>query len=410
MPELPEVEAARRLVERECVGKQIQKAIVQDDEKVIQSLDPQSLASSLQNRTITSANRLGKHLWLDFSDGKESLLFHFGMTGGLIIRGRGGAHYQRYAVDDAEWPPRFVKVELDFTDGTQLAFADSRRFARIRSIQDPGANPPLASLGFDPLLSMPTLSEFSESLSTQRRAIKALLLDQSFSAGIGNWVADEVLYQSRVHPEQPANTLTEKEIESLHKHIKEVCEVASDAGAEAESMPEEWLFHYRWSKGSAKKPRIGGHAIEHITVGGRTSAYVPAMQKLRKAGASGSSTGAGKKIQKTAVTQEKKGKGMKSQKTVVTQEKRDEEGIHPPKVNQMQSLSKQAKLLTKERGQQAATRKRAAVVAASEQKASKKSSSRGVVQARATTKRPSPVVKPQARGRGVSLSARAGIA
>ena len=75
---------------------------------------------------------------------------------------------------------------------------------------------PVNALGWDPLLDMPTLEEFTISLSKQRRAIKALLLDQSFSAGIGNWVADEVLYQSKIHPEQPADSLTAEQVRQLH--------------------------------------------------------------------------------------------------------------------------------------------------------------------------------------------------
>lgn len=281
MPELPEVEAARRLLQAECVGKRITAAVAADDDKVIDGINPRELEAALAGRTVVAANRLGKQLWLDLGPG-PALLLHFGMTGGIVVRGKGGAHYQRYKVTDEEWPPKFVRLQLEFEDGTQWAFADSRRFGRIKMVRDPLTHPPLSALGWDPLLSMPALEDFVAAVGAQRRAIKALLLDQSFSAGIGNWVADETLYQSRIHPEQPANSLTPEQLRQLHSHIQSVCQIASDAGAEADKLPEDWLFHVRWGKGSKTKAKIGGHAIEHITVGGRTSAYVPALQKLHK--------------------------------------------------------------------------------------------------------------------------------
>ncbi|KAL4525501.1 hypothetical protein Ndes2437A_g03957 [Nannochloris sp. 'desiccata'] len=208
------------------------------------------------------------------------------MTGGTVVRGKGGAHYRRYSVEDTTWPPKFLRLELHFDDGTQWAFCDSRRFARIRLVSNPLQSAPLKDLGWDPLLSWPSLSEFSDALMKQRRTIKALLLDQSFSAGVGNWVADEVLYQSRVHPEQPANSLTREQAVELHKQVQEVCRRASDVDADSTRMPNSWLFHHRWGKGAAIKAKIDGHAIEHITVGGRTSAYVPALQKLVEGGES----------------------------------------------------------------------------------------------------------------------------
>jgi len=75
-----------------------------------------------------------------------------------------------------------------------------RRLGRIRLCKSPRTEPPISELGFDPILSMPSLDEFP---SMVRRSwscpINALLLDQSFSAGVGNWVADEILYNARIH-------------------------------------------------------------------------------------------------------------------------------------------------------------------------------------------------------------------
>ena len=230
------------------------------------------------------------------------------MTGGTIIRGASSTKMKRYSVDEEHgWPPRFCKLQLHFADGTEWAFCDSRRFARIRLVKNPTSVPPLSLLGWDPLLSWPSFAEFNAALSKQRRAIKAVLLDQSFSPGVGNWVADEVLYQSRVHPEQPANSLTSQHAQQVHHWVQEVCRVASEAGAEAERLPGSWLFHVRWGKGASTKSKIDGHVIDHITVGGRTSAYVPALQKLVKTAAAAPAAAA-------AVKKKKSGSGGASEK------------------------------------------------------------------------------------------------
>lgn len=93
---------------------------------------------------------------------------------------------------------------------------------------------------------MPDLSTFSTLLLKRSCPIKSLLLDQSFSAGVGNWVADEVLYHARVHPEQRCNALSGVQVESIWKWTSEVCRVAVEANADDEKFPEDWLFRHRW--------------------------------------------------------------------------------------------------------------------------------------------------------------------
>ena len=118
--------------------------------------------------------------------------FHFGMTGSFVVRGVAAPVYKSFAVDESTWPPRFCKLELELSGGGAVAFADARRFARIRLQADPPAEAPVSELGWDALLDPPTPEAFAAALSRRGAPIKAVLLDQSFSAGVGNWVADEV--------------------------------------------------------------------------------------------------------------------------------------------------------------------------------------------------------------------------
>src|ERR1700692_2909701 len=142
-------------------------------------------------------------------------VLHFGMTGAIQVRG-GPAMYYRQKPDKAEiWPPRFMKVSSDdelfcclfielvgqfilhlrdeASDSvTQLAFVDARRLGRIRLCASPLTEEPISTLGFDPILCMPAVDDFKTSVLKRSCPIKALLLDQSFSAGVGNYVAGNI--------------------------------------------------------------------------------------------------------------------------------------------------------------------------------------------------------------------------
>ena len=154
-------------------------------------------------------------------------------------------------------------LHLSGDDGsvTEVAFLDARRLGRIRLCASPLTESPIVNLGFDPILSMPTLEAFREAVRKRSCPIKALLLDQSFSAGVGNWVAgtfearsitaklmgvDEILYHSRIHPEQRSNLLSDTELEALHRYTQDVCKIAVDANADDSKFPENWLFKHRW--------------------------------------------------------------------------------------------------------------------------------------------------------------------
>ncbi|KAJ3007076.1 UNVERIFIED_CONTAM: hypothetical protein HDU68_003713 [Siphonaria sp. JEL0065] len=206
------------------------------------------------------------------------------MTGNICVKGVAPLKYMDFKQDEA-FPPRFCKFEAAMDNGTQFAFADGRRLARIKLVDDPFAEAPIKDLGFDPLLDMAPLDEFSRLIKKRAMAIKNLLLDQSFSAGIGNWVADELSGLAKIHPSQYTQTLTDLEIKDLHESITSVVKVACDANADSDLFPKTWLFHYRWFKGKRSKDKVAvmpdGNPIEFETTGGRTSAIVPAVQILR---------------------------------------------------------------------------------------------------------------------------------
>ncbi|KAJ2865351.1 hypothetical protein GGH94_002304 [Coemansia aciculifera] len=280
MPELPEVERARRLLQARCVGKKIMKVIAADDSIVFTNERGSELETLLSGRKLLDAGRRGKQFWLTLSGGL-CLLMHFGMTGEIHVQGEKQNHYRKIDVDvGTMWPPRFTKFEMELTGKVRVAFTDPRRLGRIRTFAGDAADcPTISKLGFDPVLDPPELSVFQEAVGKRRMPIKSLLLCQEFSAGVGNWIADEVLYQSRIHPQQLACTLNELQTTALLQQLKAICNKAVEVNAESKLFPEDWLFHYRWSKGKGRQPAMpSGLRIEFVTVGGRTSAFVPDLQ------------------------------------------------------------------------------------------------------------------------------------
>ncbi|XP_024006000.1 formamidopyrimidine-DNA glycosylase isoform X2 [Eutrema salsugineum] len=277
MPELPEVEAARRAIEYHCLGKKIKRVIIADDSKVIDGISPSDFQNSILGKTIVSARRKGKNLWLEL-DSPPFPSFQFGMAGAIYIKGVAVTKYKRSAVKDSEeWPSKYSKFFVELDDGLELSFTDKRRFAKVRLLENPASVRPISELGPDALLEPLTIDELAKSLAKKKITIKPLLLDQGFISGIGNWIADEVLYQARIHPLQTASSLSKEQCEALHTSIKEVIQHAVQVSADSKEFPVEWLFHFRWGK---KPGKVNGKKIDFITAGGRTTAYVPELQKL----------------------------------------------------------------------------------------------------------------------------------
>ncbi|CAN1777748.1 Formamidopyrimidine-DNA glycosylase, partial [Linum perenne] len=178
MPELPEVEAARRALEEHCLGKIIKKAIVADDSKVIDGVSSSDLQSALVGKTIVATLRKGKNMWLKL-DSPPFPSFQFGMTGAVYIKGVAVTEYKRSAVKDTdEWPSKFSKLFVELDDGVEFSFTDKRRLAKIRLLDDPASVPPISQLGPDALLQPMTVDELQKALSKKKVGIKSLLLDQ----------------------------------------------------------------------------------------------------------------------------------------------------------------------------------------------------------------------------------------
>jgi len=278
VPELPEVEEARRLAARVAVGRRIVGVWCAADPIVVEGATPARVSAALRGRQVRAARRHGKHLWLEL-DRRPWLLMHFGMTGGLHAPARPSLRLRSSrGAPSAGWPPRFVKLRLTFDDGGELAMADARRLGRIRLRRDPRQEPPLAGLGFDAYHELPPAARFLTLLRERTAPLKAVLLDQTFAAGVGNWIADEVLYQARLDPRRPARTLSAEEASRLRRRLHVVLTTAVRLGADGDRYPRSWLFHHRWDHDPLARTASGAR-IRWETIAGRTTAWAPAIQR-----------------------------------------------------------------------------------------------------------------------------------
>jgi formamidopyrimidine-DNA glycosylase len=278
MPELPEVERGRRLAENVAAGRMIAKVKCARDPIVFEGMSPARWRQVLAGRRVIAVHRRGKYIFFELDD-RPWPVFHFGMTGGFVtpdVAALRLASSRKKSVETA-WPPRFTKIHLVLDDGGELVMTNKRRLGRIRLRTDPLSEPPLSALGFDPLLDLPAPAQFVELLRRRSAIIKPLLMDQSFAAGVGNWIADEVLYQARIDPRRRSDSLSEAEAKRIRSCLKRIVEKAVSVDADKKRFPRTWLFHRRWGKNRAAVT-ARGEKIRHITLGGRTTAWVPEVQ------------------------------------------------------------------------------------------------------------------------------------
>lgn len=265
MPELPEVETFRKKIEKALKGKVVKDVDVRPDKLIFAGKSPAAVKKIFLGAKVKKCRRKGKYIWFEMNH-KLSPVFHLGMTGSYIISN--------------ELPDKSlksVKLILEMNDGTFLIYKDPRRFGRIFILENPLDQKPLKNLGPDVMNELPSVKWMEDVIKKRTAPIKGLLLDQSLFAGIGNWMADEILYQSGIAPHRPSNQLTPREIKKLHDKIKSVTELSVRVGADDERYPKSWLFHHRW--GRRAKALEDGEKIEHSTVAGRSTAWVPTRQK-----------------------------------------------------------------------------------------------------------------------------------
>ncbi|HWI53424.1 MAG TPA: DNA-formamidopyrimidine glycosylase [Symbiobacteriaceae bacterium] len=211
MPELPEVETVRRTLYDKLVGRTIERVEIITPRQVYHP-DPETFRAELEGVAFTDLLRRGKYLLLELGP-KLRLVCHLRMSGHLFV------------CDPDRPRDKHTHVVFHLSGGRELRYEDQRKFGGFHLLHPPdptGTPPGLASLGPEPLSDEFTPAVLSAALKERRAPIKAVLLDQSKVAGLGNIYVDEALFCAGVHPERGAETLSAAEIELLHGCIRSV--------------------------------------------------------------------------------------------------------------------------------------------------------------------------------------------
>ncbi len=270
MPELPEVETVVRGLRDDVVGRMFTGARVEWLPQ-ISPMAPHDFSARLAGQRVTALDRRGKYVVFTLSD--DFLLIHLKMTGRLYVAQPG----------DAGAGDRWVRVVFGLDNGRELRFSDSRKFGRLYLVSD--LQEVTADLGPEPLADDFTLEVFRDRLARRRGAIKPLLLNQSFLAGVGNIYADEALWRARIDPRRRADTLRPGEIEELYHAIRS----ALRAGIEHEGASVNWYrkpdgtsgtqqAHFNvYDRANLPCPRCGT-AVSKIKLGQRGTHFCPVCQ------------------------------------------------------------------------------------------------------------------------------------
>jgi len=271
MPELAEVEFYRR---RWTVahGAKVQQVLLHPAARIFRDCDTTKLATALTGATLRDSTTAAKQMLFRFS-GEAWVGIHLGMSGELFVAA-------------PDYAPRKSDHLVLVQRERALVFRDPRMFGAVLLHQ--GRTAPGWWTSIAPALNSPafTVGAVAAFLARRRRApIKAVLLMQERFPGVGNWMADEILWRTRLAPQRLAGQLTAPEIRRLHREIRRVAQNALRVIAGVGShlppdlnvhIPDSWLFNHRWRPGD-DCPRCDT-ALRHATVGGRTSCWCPRCQ------------------------------------------------------------------------------------------------------------------------------------
>ncbi|EDL48019.1 DNA-formamidopyrimidine glycosylase family protein [Erythrobacter sp. SD-21] len=260
MPELPENEAQRLTLERECLHRTIEAVELGEDVTYIE-LPGDNERARLVGRQFTETRRHGKNIFAGSKTGPW-MTVHLGMTGKLV------------PFDAPDDPPDHTKLLIRFEGDRRLAFQCPRKLGHVRVIDDPASYLEDEGLGPDAL--EVSCEQFVQTFGSTRSAIKSALMKQDKMAGIGNLWSDETLFQTGIHPEARANALGEDVLSDIHAAMRRILKGVVRVEASYEDLPEAWLIRHR--KSGAECRRCGG-TIVSTKVGGRTAYFCDKHQK-----------------------------------------------------------------------------------------------------------------------------------
>lgn len=262
MPELAEV-AFYSKKWAPGLGDKVTEVICRERARIYRTADPKEIRRGLKGKKLMGIETKGKQMRFLFEE--ASLGLHLGMTGKLLVK-----------KEDHE-PGRHDHLVIRQTKRS-LVFRDARMFGALKFAAHAEPEwwtklpPEVVSRGF-------TLKAVTDYLRRRKGSpLKAVLLQQERFPGVGNWMADEILWRCKFHPARKAGRLDEEEAETFWRETKQLCRDALRIiGTKYGRPPVSWLFRHRWKRGG-KCPRDRSILMREM-IGGRTTAWCPKCQK-----------------------------------------------------------------------------------------------------------------------------------
>ncbi|EDY82636.1 Formamidopyrimidine-DNA glycosylase H2TH domain family [Verrucomicrobiia bacterium DG1235] len=265
MPELAEVFYHSSIWKRSC-GERFQLAWLHGEARCCRLLERSRLVDSLDGVTLLAGYTHGKRMLFAFSGG-AFLEAHLGMTGSL----------HRCEVDCEEGKHDHLAIR---SSESTLVFRDPRKFGKLAlHFADEGDLPQWWNeLPPEPHAKGFTRERFGPLLARRQGSVlKALLLHQDLFPGVGNWMADEILWRARIRPDRRLGSLSKGELDALFQETRWVCrEAVRIIGTDYTDPPDSWLFKHRWKDGGICP--VSQKNLQRDTVGGRTTCWSPAVQ------------------------------------------------------------------------------------------------------------------------------------
>jgi formamidopyrimidine-DNA glycosylase len=278
MPELPEVETVRIGLQQFLPGKHIQ-SIAYDWPKSFPNTNA-DVEAFVRGAAIMAVRRRAKVLLIDL-DSSYTFVIHLKMTGQMVYHSGtnhfGAGHPNASLV--ASLPDKTTRVTWTFSDGSKLFFNDQRKFGWVRLLPTVEVENLdfFQKVGPEPLAADFTAKDFVERLHRRAKSgIKAVLLDQTVVAGIGNIYADESLWGAKIHPETKVQNISPAQLKKLYSSLQTVLRLSIEKGGStdrnyvnAEGKRGSYLsFAHVFRREGQPCPRCGT-TITKIRVAGR---------------------------------------------------------------------------------------------------------------------------------------------
>ena len=280
MPELPEVETIIQNLRRgntetpSAIGQTFASVQVLWSKSIVEPKITQ-FERQLPDQMIMDIRRRGKFLHFPLSS--DHLIIHLRMSGDLSMTNNTKPNGK------VKQPDPHDRVLFHFQNGWRLAFKDTRKFGRIWLVPDPELV--FGNLGPEPLDHNFTAEDLFMRLSSHKRQLKPLLMDQSFLAGLGNIYTDEALHLAKLHPLRRSNTISPEEAKILLNAIRSILK----EGIRMNGASIDWAYrggdfqnYFRVYHRTGEACPECGTTIERIKVGQRSTHFCPQCQVLAK--------------------------------------------------------------------------------------------------------------------------------